>query len=325
LPRSEARILVIGAGSIGTRHARNLSRLSATVEVTDTNQARAEATGVAAVAWAAAQATLGSYDGVVIASPTSAHLSQTAIALEAGAKVLVEKPVCPTRTDADRPIIEATDRIMVGYNLRFHQPVQRFVGLVHAGRAGSVVAVRAWFGSWLPDWRPSVDYRTTYSAQLALGGGVLLDAIHELDLLVWLLGPELDVIGAVVERLGSLDIETEDTVRALLRYGKHTVVEVALDYLSRAYRRGIEVIGDEATIRLDWSDKTLTVEDASERSVETADTPIDESYEREAECFVDWLAGDAAPPVDGNVGLASVGLADRIREAAGRPPQPAPI
>ena len=56
-----------------------------------------------------------------------------------------------------------------------------------AGSVGSS-SVRLWFGSWLPDWRPAVDYRPTYSARAELGGGVLLDAIHELDMLVWLLG-----------------------------------------------------------------------------------------------------------------------------------------
>src|SRR5947209_4960132 len=83
---------------------------------------------------------------------------------------------------------------------------RRTVALVHAGKAGRVSAVRLWFGSWLPDWRPNVDYRTTYSARANLGGGVLLDAIHELDLCLWLLGGEpVDVIGAVVGRFGPLE------------------------------------------------------------------------------------------------------------------------
>ena len=72
-----------------------------------------------------------------------------------------------------------------------------------AERVGQLVGASAWFGSWLPDWRPDVDYRETYSAQRSLGGGVLLDAIHELDLLVWLAGgAQLEVIGAVLERSG---------------------------------------------------------------------------------------------------------------------------
>ena len=45
---------------------------------------------------------------------------------------------------------------MVGYNLRLHPPVERAVSLVHDGAAGRLSALRLWFGSWLPDWRPHV-------------------------------------------------------------------------------------------------------------------------------------------------------------------------
>src|SRR5205807_8193605 len=121
----------------------------------------------------------------------------------------------------------AGDRLMVGYNLRFHEPAARLAEIVHDGRLGRVHLAHVWFGSWLPDWRPNVDYRTTYSAQRALGGGILLDAIHELDLVVWLFGDDhFTVAGAVVERIGSLEIDVEDTVGALLRHASGAAVSI---------------------------------------------------------------------------------------------------
>jgi predicted dehydrogenase len=206
---------------------------------------------------------------------------------------------------------------MVGYNLRLHEPLQRTIDMIHAGRAGPVSAVRLWFGSWLPDWRPSVDYRLTYSARKDLGGGVLLDAIHELDVLVWLLGDgRFDVIGAVVDRLGPLDIDVEDTVKALMRHAGGAAVEVSLDYLSRQYRRGLEVVGEAATIRLDWARQVIEIDDASGVERQVADCPVGESYRIQAERFVSFVRGEVAAPVDGETGAQSLRLAERIRASA---------
>jgi len=304
----------MGGGSIGARHARNLIALGADVTVTDPDPSRAAALSLPSVPLDLDR--LDGYEGVVVASPTARHLEQARAALATGARVLVEKPLAASG-DGLADVI-GSDRLMVGYNLRFHEPLRRVVGLVRDGAAGQVSSVRVWFGSWLPDWRPAVDYRDTYSARADLGGGVLLDAIHELDLLVWLCGPdEFRVVGAVVDRIGPLEIDVEDTVRAVLRHPDGTVAEVALDYLSRRYRRGIEVIGDRATVRFDWARKVVEVEDAVQVRAEEDATPISRSYELEAEHFLAFVAGRAAPPVDGPAAAASIRLADDIRRAAG--------
>ena len=310
---SRLRILVIGAGSIGSRHAANLRAAGASVTVTDPDADRADRTSLPTVPFDLDR--IDGYDGVVVASPTSVHREQAGAALATGARVLVEKPLSLSAADLDDQLT-GSDRLMVGYNLRFHRPVRRLVELIRRGTVGTPTSIRLWFGSWLPDWRPQVDYRTTYSAKAALGGGVLLDAIHELDLLVWLLGTTgYTVAGAVVDRLGSLEIDVEDSVVAVLRHD-HAVVEIALDYLSRRYRRGVEVVGTDATVRFDWARQVLEVEDAEQLTSEPDATPVARSYELEAEHFLAFVAGDAAPSVDGPTAAASILLADAIRQAA---------
>lgn len=308
-------VLVLGAGSIGRRHATNLLELGADVTISDPDAERAGSVpGARPAAWA-----LGDgppYDGVVVASPTSLHAAQAEAALTRAGVVLVEKPLVTTEAEA-APLLQHLDRVMVGYNLRLVDGIRRFVELVHGGRLGRPLSYRLWFGSWLPDWRPTVDYRTTYSAQRRLGGGVLLDAIHELDLLVWLAGNgDFDVAGAVVDRLGPLEIDCEDTVRAVLQHRSGTPAEISLDYLARRYRRGIEVIGTDATGLLDWSSATIEVATAGD--VERAEVSLDPAaaYREEAARFLAFVAGVQPPPVDGSEGLASVVLADRIRAAA---------
>ncbi len=307
---------MLGAGSIGSRHGRELVAAGADVCIADPDPARAQGVaGTTPVPFDLGR--LDGYDGIVVASPTTFHEEQIRAVLATDARFLVEKPL-GVRADALGELASlGTGRGMVGYNLRFHEPVQRLVGLVEDGAAGTVRAVRLWFGSWLPDWRPAVDYRQTYSARSDLGGGVLLDAIHELDLLLWLAGDDrFSVVGAVVDRLGPLETDVEDTVKALLRHDDGLVAELSLDYLSRAYRRGIEVIGDRATVRLDWARAVVEVEDGAGVRAEPADIPVAQSYRRQAECFVGFVQGAGEPPVDLELGLASLRLADRIRDAA---------
>jgi predicted dehydrogenase len=308
-------VLVLGAGSAGTRHATHLHALGAAVTITDPDPAKADASGFPTRPFSLDH--LEAQDGIVVASPTVFHLEQAQAAVATGAYVLVEKPLATTGVELDGLVAEAGDRLMVGYNLRFFEPLARFVRRVQAGDCGTPVAARLWFGSWLPDWRPAVDYRSTYSARAELGGGVLLDAIHEVDMLIWLFrGAEFDVVGSLIGRVGPLDIDVEDTVKALLRHPSGVGIELSLDYLSRRYRRGIEVIGDRATLRLDWARSVMEIEDADGVEVETISTSVAHSYELQAESFLGFVRGQSSPPVDGATGAASVVLADRIRNAA---------
>jgi hypothetical protein len=312
--RTQAAVLILGAGSIGTRHALNLLAAGAHVTVADPVEERARAiAGVDVVPFDLDR--LEGYDGVVVASPTRYHVEQARAAIAAGARVLVEKPVATTVADA-LPLAGAAESVMVGYNLRLHSPICRLRQLTEAGAAGAVLSARFWFGSYLPDWRAGVDYRSSYSARADLGGGVLLDAIHELDLATWWFGDRLEVVGAVVGRVSSLDIDVEDSVKALLVTPDGIAVDVSLDYLSRRYRRGIEIVGEDATLRLDWATNAIDIERPA--AVETIhdDTPVSRSYELQAERFLSWLRGEAHPEVDGAAALHSVRLADDIRAAS---------
>jgi predicted dehydrogenase len=308
---------VVGAGSIGARHAVNLAALGAAVTVTDADHERAQATATSASAKSTRRGLdeAAKYDGVVIASPTAFHALQASLAASVCAHVLVEKPLGMNLAEV-QPLAGLSDRIMVGYNLRFHQPLQHLVEAVSRGDIGKPFSAHLWFGSWLPDWRPTVDYRQTYSARRELGGGVLLDAIHELDLLLWLFDSRLEVVGAFVGRIGPLEIDTEDAVQALLRHADGALISLDLDYLSRRYRRGVEVRGEAATIRYDWARSVLERESQEAHQSEDVTVPIAVAYEHEARCFLNWILGTDQPPVDGSSGRASVALAEAIRTAA---------
>ena len=130
--------------------------------------------------------------------------------------------------------------------LRFLETLQCFRAEMAAGRIGAVHAVRCEIGQYLPAWRPDADYRTTVSAQKALGGGVLLELSHELDLLRWVFG-EVDWLSAWIGRQSAL--ETHDKVAR--RRAAHSAARAA--HRARQAERQAEIISfntEEKKVRL---------------------------------------------------------------------------
>ena len=131
--------------------------------------------------------------------------------------------------------------------------MEALLELVQSGELGDVRLAKASFGYALPLWRPNRDYRETYSAHRDQGGGVLLDAIHELDDLNLLLGMPSSV-SALATRVSDLAIDVEDTVIAHLGYENGAVATVDLNFFEPAYRRGCLLVGSDASAA--WGTET---------------------------------------------------------------------
>lgn len=224
--RRRLRVLVIGQGSIGRRHARLLEEAGM---------------DVAAVSRAAPEA-FRSLDDVpqlacigyaVVANDTAGHagtLSQLAAAGFAG-RVLVEKPIFAA-PQADVPALPFP-LLRVGYNLRTHPVV---LDLKRRLADRQVVAVRMHAGQYLPDWRPGTDFRTGSSARRDLGGGVLRDLSHELDLMLFLFGGWIRLVAVRAQRT-VLDIETDEAWSIVCELVSGALVTLTLNYHDRPAER----------------------------------------------------------------------------------------
>jgi predicted dehydrogenase len=246
------RALVLGCGSIGSRHARNLVALGVEVVVSDVDDAAAARLASSAGAVAVDRGTAPPCDLVVVATPTSRHVDDLAWGLRRGADVFVEKPLAASLDGVAAARHLATrhpDRVvMIGCNLRF---TEGFAAVwANLGAVGRVAAIMADYGWWLPSWRPATDYRSQYSASRALGGGIVLDAIHEIDYTLALAGPATAVSG-ICSSTGVLDIGVEDVADITLRHAGGSQSHIHLDYLRRVYSRSCTVIGTLAEVRWD--------------------------------------------------------------------------
>jgi predicted dehydrogenase len=280
------KVLIAGLGSIGQRHLRNLRMLlgdgadilahrvvrrdhviadDMTIVPGETVEQRYGVRVFDELDAALAERPAA----VFVCNPTSLHAETAIAALEAGCHVFIEKPLSHSVDEVDRMIGIAGRQgrvAAVGYQLRCHPVLLRVRQLLAAGAIGPVRSARAEFGEYLPDAHPYENYRISYAARAALGGGVIMCYIHEFDYLCWLFGMPKRV-STTGGRLGDLDIDVEDTATTRLDYcvdGRPVAIDVYQSFLQRPPSRTCEIVGELGTIRIDLRASSIRVEGASD-------------------------------------------------------------
>src|SRR5262249_5553764 len=149
-----------------------------------------------------------------------------------GAHVFIEKPLAATTEGVAELRGELRARglhAMVGCNLRFDAVYAAVGDALLRGELGRVYAAHLMFGYDLAAWRAGVDYRKVYSARKAEGGGIVLDAIHEIDLALGWFGGVRRILSSV-RRTGALEADVEDVADLVLEFRSGVVATIHLNY-----------------------------------------------------------------------------------------------
>lgn len=249
--------LVVGCGSIGQRRIRNLKSLGYQVSGCEKNYLKAEqvAKTYGIVVFTDLEKALANeYNGTFICTPTSLHIPISIEVAKRGINLFVEKPLSNNLKKVDELLTIINKKrvvVLVGCNTRFFPSFRRAKKLIDKNKIGKIFSVKVECGFYLPYWHPYEDYRKGYSANKHLGGGVIFDDIHEIDLLCWLFGKVKGVF-CFVDKVSTLDIDTEDIAEIFLRFKSGIIAQIHLDYLQRTYRRYYEFIGEKGIIIWDY-------------------------------------------------------------------------
>jgi predicted dehydrogenase len=186
---------VIGLGSIGLRHRRNLKSLLGKVTVVGMSASARQVDGEIPFCDRLAKSLdeISDLDPglVIVASPAPLHAEHAVHFLKRRVPVIVEKPVAASVEEAEKildAVNESGTAAAVGYCLRHSPGMQAVSSAIASGTLGEIYNVDVSVGQFLPTWRPGKDYRHTVSASRALGGGVLNELSHEFDYLFALFG-----------------------------------------------------------------------------------------------------------------------------------------
>jgi predicted dehydrogenase len=319
------KLLVVGMGSIGQRHVRNLRELR-DIEILVYRRRRRPLPENLRGDW------LREFDDLdaaldegpvaaLICAPPTLQVESASRAVEAGCHLFIEKPISD-RLDGLEALVGDVERrslvTLVGYNLRFHPQLLRIHQLVTAGRIGRVTSIRAEVGQYLPDWHPDEDYREGYSARRNLGGGAILDLIHEIDYVQWLGGP-VSRVACFAERASELAISVEDTAEIILDFEAGAIGSVHVDYVQRTLGRNCKIIGDAGTIVWNLPEQELRLFEISSPEWQVFHEHGFESntmYVEEMRHFLDCIEGRAMPVVNLRQGVETLRVALAARESA---------
>jgi predicted dehydrogenase len=324
---TRTRVAVIGVGHLGQHHARLLAAIPEVelVAVVDTKPGRAGEIGakhgVAALTDAAGL--VGRVDAVTIATPTASHVDVALAFVEAGAAVLVEKPIAVSLAEADRLVEAAAARgtvLAVGHTERFNPAVVAGLPLVSAPRFVEIHRLGTF-----PDRSLDID--------------VIFDLmIHDLDVLLTVVGSDVVSVEAVGVNVLTRRV---DIANARLRFAGGCIANVTASRISRDRVRKARFFQRDSYVSIDYAAQEVeayrivaasaTVARASGGAGGAA--PIEgnddgrplilggavavakeEPLQRELSDFIEAVRTGRQPGVTGRDGRAALALATRVAE-----------
>lgn len=247
------KVCFIGIGSIAKRHIRNLTKICGEENIQliidavsrDGKKKEPQIVSLIRKFYSDIAQIEDDYDAVFITNPTEYHIDTLNRVTTYGKNFFIEKPISSIHQIEQAALYQCKENSVyyVACPLRYHEVIQYIRENVDIR---DVISVRSISSSYLPDWRPGVDYRNTYSAHKSLGGGVSIDLIHEWDYLTYLFGMPQKVC-YMSGKKSELEIDCEDYAVYIAEYADK-VVELHLDYFGRNTIREIMLFTNEDTI-----------------------------------------------------------------------------
>jgi predicted dehydrogenase len=229
----ELKTALVGVGKVSDMHARALVNLKESVFTAVCSRSRDKAKEFAAKYKIRAHTDVAEMvategiDVVVLCTPHPNHREPAIAALEAGAHVLVEKPLASSLEDCDA-MIEASGRLGkqlgVVCQRRWYPPAMRVRDAIEQGKIGKPVFGTVNMLGWRDrNYYESDPWRGTWRGE---GGGVLVNqAPHQLDMLYWFMG-EIEECYGHWSNLNHPYIEVEDTANAILKFKNGAVANI---------------------------------------------------------------------------------------------------
>lgn len=318
-------ILIVGTGSAGKRHAKNLHALGCEISCMDPRQDRLDEIGAEEINLKTAFTSLEDafaaedrFDAVVVASPPSFHVDQCISALQRGVPVLLEKPVSPDLTGAlklQSAVKDTAVPLLLGYTWRWWPPLLKVKTLVDQQAVGQLRHVKFTMAAHLADWHPWERYQDFFMASKTLGGGAILDESHWLDLMLWFFGmPEK--LFAKVEKVSDLEIDSDDNVDMLVFYESGMRVSLHLDLYARPHEKSIQFAGENGT--LIWQPNSIKIGKEMDPNweIEEFDYDRNDMFVGVAEEFLNILSGGSVQTCTLEDGIRVLKLIEAARQSS---------
>lgn len=304
---NRTRIAVIGVGHLGQHHARILAAMPDVDLVAVVDKRPERAAEIAAKRGTApltdASTLTGRVDAVIIATPTVSHVEIALPFVEAGAAVLVEKPLAANLTEADRLVEAAAARgtlLATGHTERFNPAVAAARPLVSSPRFIEI-------------------HRLGTFPERSLDIDVIFDLmIHDLDVLLAVVGSDVTSVEAVGVNVLTPRV---DIANARLRFASGCIANVTASRISRDRVRKARFFQHDSYVSIDYAEQEveayqLVAQNGGRLAIQggRVDIVTDEPLRLELADFVEAVRTRRQPTVTGRDGRAALALATQVTE-----------
>ena len=244
------KILIVGCGSIGLKYLSIINQqFNVGVYDSDFSKLASLNNKYSCVIFKSLQAAIDwNPNGAIICTPNELHLKIAFKLIVNMIHVLIEKPVSISLTELNN-FIKKTKKYNVKVlgvcNMRFHPAIE--IIKKNLKSIGKIFFVKSDFGYYLPHMRKNEDYKKLYVSKRK-SGGIIFDAIHELDYLVWIFGPVIKC-NSLSAKISNLDINSEDFTQINLIHKNNIYSSVSLDFIRKFRQRGCKIVGSKGTLQ----------------------------------------------------------------------------
>jgi predicted dehydrogenase len=319
-------ILVVGCGSIGERHIKNLKQYFPEITIFAHDLDRKRLKFIKAkylkvkVFHKLEDALKENISAVMICTPPSTHINIALEAVNRDLSVFIEKPLSDSLEKVGDLIKLISKKGLIGctgYNFRFHEGLILINKMLKEGNMGDVLSANAEFGQYLPTWRAHQDYRENYITKVRTGGGIILDGSHEIDYLCWILGKPKEIF-CFKDKVSELEMETEDVAEILLKFRSKTLGRIHLDCIRPLYSRKCELMSESHILTWDYVKKSVEIYDIKTNAKKIINTNRDNNhmYVHEIENFIGSLMGEQEILTDLKEGQKSLDIALKAKKSA---------
>ncbi|KEF52383.1 oxidoreductase [Exophiala aquamarina CBS 119918] len=335
------RIAVVGVGLIGPRHAETVvaspnALLAAIVDPMPAGKALAARLDVPY--YQSVTELLNSVDkpdGAIICTPNHIHVPVGLDLARAGVNILVEKPISidiESGRELIRTAAEAGVRVLVGHHRRFNSYILAAKTTIVSGRLGDLIAVNGIWSTYKPleYFDPPAEWRRTTT-----GGVILINMIHEIDLMHYLLGPITRVYAEPIPP--KRGFEADEGAAITLKFESGAVGSFLLadntpsphnfeagtgenPLIPKAGKDFYRIFGSNATLSVPdmsiWSYESDTTKSWHSRmSSEQIDVNAKTPFESQLEHFVAVIKGTEEPSCSGVDGLAALMVCNALKQS----------
>ena len=315
------KIIICGLGSIGRRHFRIIKGYLPKVKIGIIRSGKGEINKESlnsdekfknfeeAISWGA--------EAAIISSPATLHFEHSEELAKNNIPLLIEKPLDSDYADLNRWEELRTKHdflnVLIGYVLRHDPALIQIKKYLKSNKIGDLINVQMINGSWLPSWRSNRNYKKTVSALKSLGGGILLEQSHDINLASSLFG-ELKVKNVILRNTRQLELDVEEIANMNFVDKNNVPINIHMDFCSRTLIREILIRGSEGFIKWDIAKGVLSLqkEYAGAETHKFSNDP----HKRlliQLKHFVDIFEDKDKPLVSLNDGLKTLNLIKEIR------------